>query len=163
MEAFSEVPDHIIAELGAAIQELSSTNTIDRERAVKVRIFQVIGRFSFWFIRRIGSAVGSKSMAPAIKRYVDINDTIANQLVAMSSSLETPGRIPFDELQALNSRVSKQAFAQSVLRYIVFTRIHMYKTSEAEKQQVFQELEIQISTQHVIDYKTRKAKRLTKT
>ncbi|MGN7873625.1 STAND family AAA ATPase [Roseateles sp. 22389] len=163
VEAFSEVPDHIIAELGAAIQELSSTNTIDRDRAVKVRIFQVIGRFSFWFIRRIGSAVGSKSMAPAIKRYVDSNDTIANQLVAMSSSLETPGRIPFDELQALNSRVSKQAFAQSVLRYIVFTRIHMYKTSEAEKQQVFQELEIQISTQHVIDYKTRKAKRLTKT
>lgn len=162
VEAFSEVPDHIIAELGAALVELESTNVLNQERAIKVRIFQVIGRFSFWFIRRIGSAVGSKSMTPAIKRYVDNNDTIANQLVAMTSTLETPGRIPFEELRALNDRVSKQAFAQSVLRYIVFTRIHMYKTAEVEKQQVFQELDIQVSTQHVIDYKTRKAKRLTK-
>lgn len=162
VEAFSQVPDHIIAELGAALEDLSSTNPADRDRVVKIRIFQVIGRFSFWFIRRIGSAVGSKSMAPAIKRYVDNNDTIANQLVGMTSTLETPGRIPFADLRALNERVSKQAFAQSVLRYIVFTRLHMYKTAEAEKQQVFQELDIQVSTQHAIDYKTRRAKRLTK-
>lgn len=162
VEAFSDVPDHIIAELGAALDHVSSTNPVVRERAVKVRIFQVIGRFSFWFIRRIGSAVGSKSMAPAIKRYVERHDTIANQLVGMTSSLETPGRIPLQELRNLNERVSKQAFAQSVLRWIVFTRIHMYKTAEAEKQQVFEELDIQVSTQHAIDYSTRRAKRLTK-
>lgn len=162
VEAFSEVPDHIIAELDAALEDLISTNPADRERAVKVRIFQVIGRFSFWFIRRIGSAVGSKSMAPAIKRYVDNNDTIANQLVGMTSALETPGSIPFDALRRLNDRVSKQAFAQSVLRWIVFTRIHMYKTGETEKQRVCAELDIQVSTQHAIDYATRRAKRLTK-
>lgn len=160
VEAFSKVPDHIIAELGAALEDLNSTDAIERERAVKIRIFQVIGRFSFWFIRRIGSAVGSKSMAPAVKRYIESNDTIANQLVGMTSTLETPGRIPFEELRALNERVSKQAFAQSVLRWIVFTRIHMYKTSEAEKQQVFQELDIRVATQHAIDYKTRRTKRL---
>ena len=162
VEAFSEVPDHIIAELGAALEDLNSANPADRDRAVKIRIFQVIGRFSFWFIRRIGSAVGSKSMAPAIKRYVDNNDTIANQLVGMTSTLETPDRIPFDELRGLNERVSKQAFAQSVLRWIVFTRMYMYKTAEAEKQQVFQELDIHVSTQHAIDYKTRRTKRLPK-
>lgn len=162
VEAFSAVPDHIIAELSAAIDDLSASNTADRERAVKVKVFQVIGRFSFWFIRRIGSAVGSKSMAPAIKRYVENNDTTANQLVGMTSTLETPDRIPFEELRKLNERVSKQAFAQSVLRWIVFTRIHMYKTADAEKQQVFQELKIQVSTQHAIDYNTRKAKRITK-
>ena len=161
VEAFSAVPDHIIAELNAAIDDLSASNTAERERAVKVKVFQVIGRFSFWFIRRIGSAVGSKSMAPAIKRYVENNDTTANQLVGMTSTLETPDRIPFEELRKLNERVSKQAFAQSVLRWIVFTRIHMYKTADAEKQQVFQELKIQVSTQHAIDYNTRKAKRIT--
>lgn len=162
VEAFSAVPEHIIAELGAALDELSTSTTADRERAVKVKVFQVIGRFSFWFIRRIGSAVGSKSMAPAIKRYVDNYDTIANQLVGMTSSLETPDRIPFQDLRKLNERVSKQAFAQSVLRWIVLTRIYMYKTADAEKQQVFQELKIQVHTQHAIDYKTRHAKRLTK-
>lgn len=160
VEAFSDVPEHILAELSVVIDDASTTNPADRERAVKVRIFHVIGRFSFWFIRRIGSAVGSKSMAPAITRYVANNDTIANQLVGMSSTLETPGRIPFQELRSLNERVSKAAFAQSVLRLIVFTRIHMYKTAEAEKQQVFQELNIQVSTQHAIDYATRRSKRV---
>lgn len=163
VEAFSEVPEHIIAELGATIDDLEASNTTEKERAVKIKIFQVIGRFSFWFIRRIGSAVGSKSMAPAINRYVENNDTIANQLVGMTSALETPDRIPFNDLRKLNERVSKQAFAQSVLRWIVLTRIYMYKTSEAEKQQVFQELDIQVSAQHAIDYTTRKAKRLTRT
>lgn len=162
VEAFSSVPDHIIAELGAAVDDLSSTNSADRERAVKVRIFQIVGRFSFWFIRRIGAAVGSKSMAPAIARYVANNDTIANQLIGMTSALETPGRIPFRDLRKLNERVSKQAFAQSVLRWIVFTRIYMYKTAEAEKQQVFEELDIRISTQHAVDYSTRRSKRLAK-
>jgi len=162
VEAFSEVPDHIMAELSAALDDVGSASPADRERAVKVKVFQVIGRFSFWFIRRIGSAVGSKSMAPAIRRYVDSNDTIANQLVGMASALETPDRIPVQDLRNLNERVSKQAFAQSVLRWIVFTRMYMYKTAEAEKQQVFQELNIQVSTQHAIDYKTRKAKRLAK-
>ena len=162
VEAFSQVPEHIIAELAAALDDLGSNNPEARERAVKVRIFQVIGRFSFWFIRRTGSAVGSKSMAPAIKRYVENNDTIANQLVGMTSALETPGRIPFQELRALNERVSKQAFAQSVLRWIVFTRIYMYKTAEDEKQQVCEEMNIRVSTQHAIDYSTRKAKRLAK-
>ncbi|MBK9573090.1 MAG: hypothetical protein IPO43_10330 [Rhodoferax sp.] len=162
VEAFSAVPDHIIAELGAALDDLGSTNPADRDRAVKIRIFQIIGRFSFWFIQRIGSAVGSKSMAPAIKRYVDNNDTISNRLVAMTSMLETPDRIPLQDLRELNERVSKQAFAQSVLRLIVLTRIYMYKTAEAEKQQVFQEMDIRVSTQHAIDYTTRKAKRLTK-
>lgn len=161
VEAFSVVPDHIIAELGAALEDLNTATSADREKAVKVRVFQVIGRFSFWFIRRIGSAVGSRSMMPAVNRYVDNNGTIANQLVGMTSALEMPDRIPFQELRALNERVSKQAFAQSVLRWIVFTRIYMYKTSDAEKQQVFQEMNIQVSTQHAIDYKTRKAKRLT--
>lgn len=162
VEAFSAVPDHIIAELGAALDDLGSANPADRERAVKIRIFQVVGRFSFWFIQRIGSAVGSKSMAPAIKRYVDNNDTISNRLVAMTSMLETPDRIPLQDLRELNERVSKQAFAQSVLRLIVLTRIYMYKTAEAEKQQVFQEMDIRVSTQHAIDYTTRKAKRQTK-
>ena len=162
VEAFSAVPDHIIAELGTALDDLGSTNPADRDRAVKIRIFQIIGRFSFWFIQRIGSAVGSKSMAPAIKRYVDNNDTISNRLVGMTSMLETPDRIPLQDLRELNERVSKQAFAQSVLRLIVLTRIYMYKTAEAEKQQVFQEMDIRVSTQHAIDYTTRKAKRLTK-
>jgi hypothetical protein len=159
VEAFTEVPDHIIAELGAALDELGSASSADRERAVKIRIFQVIGRFSFWFIQRIGASVGSKSMAPAIKRYVDNNDTISNQLVRMTSALETPDRIPLQDLSKLHDRVSKQAFAQSVLRMIVLSRIYMYKTSEAEKQQVFQEMNIRVSTQHAIDYSTRKAKR----
>lgn len=162
VEAFSAVPDHIIAELGAALDDLGSANPADRDRAVKIRIFQVIGRFSFWFIHRIGSAIGSKSMAPAIKRYVDNNDTISNRLIGMASALETPDRIPIQDLRELNERVSKQAFAQSVLRLIVLTRIYMYKTAEAEKQQVFQEMDIRVSTQHAIDYTTRKAKRLTK-
>lgn len=162
VEAFSSVPDHLLAELGALLEDVGTTDPADRERAIKVKVFHVVGRFSFWFIRRIGSAVGSKSMTPAITRYVANNDTIANQLVGMTSTLETPGRIPFQELQKLNERVSKAAFAQSVLRWIVFTRIYMYKTAEAEKQQVFQELGIQVSTQHTIDYATRRSKRVKK-
>jgi hypothetical protein len=159
VEAFTEVPDHIIAELGAALDDLGSASSADRDRAMKIRIFQVIGRYSFWFIQRIGSSVGSKSMAPAIKRYVENNDTISNQLVGMASTLEMPDRIPIQDLRNLHGRVSKQAFAQSVLRMIVLTRIYMYKTLETEKQQVFQEMNIKVSTQHAIDYSTRKSKR----
>lgn len=160
VEAFSNVPEYFLAELATIVEQTQSSSMAERERAVKVRIFNLIGRFSFWFIRRVGSSVGSKSMAPALARYVADNDTVANQLVAMASTLETPGRIPFKDLQTLNGRVSKTAFAQSVLRWIVYTRIYMYKTSEAEKQQVCEEIGIRLAQQHAIDYKTRQTKKL---
>ena len=51
-------------------------------------------------------------------------------------------------------------FAQSVLRWIVYTRIYMYKTSEAEKQQICEEIGIRLAQQHAIDYKTRRTKKL---
>lgn len=38
----------------------------------------------------------------------------------------------------------------------------MYEAAETEKQQVYEALDIHVSTQHVIDYTTRRAKRLTK-
>ena len=87
VEAFSDVPEYFLAELAAIVEQSQSNTLADRERAVKVRIFNLIGRFSFWFIRRVGSSVGSKSMAPALARYVADNDSVANQLVAMASTL----------------------------------------------------------------------------
>ena len=162
VEAFIELPNYMIAELDAALRDLESASSTDRERAIKIRIFQVIGRFSFWFIQRVGSSVGSKSMVPAIKRYVDNNDKVSNHLIYMTSTLETPDRIPLHYLRELNTRVAKNAFPQSVLRMIVFNRMYMYKTSEQEKQQVSQVMNIGVATQHAIDYTTRKSKRLPK-
>jgi hypothetical protein len=160
VEAFIDLPDYMIAELGAALRDMESTSPTDRERAVKIRIFQFISRFSFWFIQRVGSSVGSKSMEPAIRHYVDENDKVSNKLIYMTSTLETPNRIPREYLKALNARVAKNAFPQSILRMIVLHRMYMYKTTETEKQQVAEEMKIGVSTQHAIDLATRKSKRL---
>ncbi len=162
IEAFTDTPDYLLAELAVIFEENENSNQEDKERAIKIRIFHLIGRFSFWFIQRVGNSVGSKSIAPALARYVAANNTIANQLIATASTLEMPGRIPFKELQALNQKVSNTAFAQSVLRLIVITRMYMYKTEEAEKQQVCEELGIRMSVQHAIEYQTRKTKRIVK-
>lgn len=159
VEAFSEMPDYLLAEVSSVVSE-DFSDSADREKAIKVHVFSVIGRFSFWFIQKVGASIGSKSMVPALNRYVSANDTIANNLVAMSSMLETPGRIPFEELRNINDRVSKAAFAQSVLKLIVLTRMHMYRTAEAEKQQVCQELGIHMSTQRAIAYRTKDTKKL---
>ncbi|WP_156861288.1 metallophosphoesterase [Casimicrobium huifangae] len=160
LEVFSQVPPSVLTELGALLDASDSETPEDREHTIKVRLFHIVSRFSFYFIQRIGSSATSKSMLPAISRYVKEHDTVANQLVAMAGRLETPGRIPFKELQALNERVSRTIFAQSVLRLVVISRIYMYKTDEAEKQQVCQELGIRVATQHAIDYKTRNLKKL---
>ena len=159
VEAFSELPDYVLAQVSSVVIDDDLTND-DREKAIKVHVFSIIGRFSFWFIQKVGASVGSASMAPALNRYVEANNTIANNLVAMSSMLETPGRIPFDELRSINKRVSKAAFAQSVLKLIVLTRMHMYRTSESEKQQVCEELEIRMSTQRAIAYRTKDTRKV---
>jgi predicted MPP superfamily phosphohydrolase len=160
LEGFAAMPPYLLADLGAVLDLNDDDTAESRDRAVKVRLFHIVSRFSFFIIQRIGSSATSKSMMPAISRYVDSNDTVANRLVAMAGQLETPDRIPFDELQKLNARVAKTPFAQSVLRLVVITRIYMYKTDEKEKQQVCQELGIRISTQHAIDYRTRNTKKL---
>ena len=162
VELFSDIPDYIMGELAAVLEDSAEATNEEKERAIKIRVFHVISRFSFWFVRRIGTSIGSKSMAPAVERYVQSNDTIANQLIAMAGALETPGRIPFKELQAINERVFKAPFALSILRLIAFTRMHMYKTLEAEKQQVCSELGIRMATQRAIEYRTKDSKKITK-
>ncbi|GKS97449.1 metallophosphoesterase [Acidovorax sp. SUPP2825] len=163
VEIFASTPDGVMAELLEAIQdgESGSSTKATREKAVKVKMFQVIGRLSFWFIHRVGASVGSRSMTPAIDRYVATNDTVANRLIAMAGKLETPDPIPLSELRDLNSRVQKSAFAHSVLRWIVYSRIHMYRTAEREKQQICEEMGIKIDLQHAIDFKTKRTKRIS--
>lgn len=163
VEIFAATPEGVMAELIEALQmgDNGSGSKAIREKAIKVKIFQVVGRLSFWFIHRVGSSVGSRSMSPAIDRYIKTNDTVANRLVAMAGKLETPDPITLAELRELNGRVLKSAFAQSVLRWIVYSRIHMYRTAEREKQQICEELGIRIELQHAIDFKTKATKRIS--
>ena len=57
-------------------------------------------------------------MAPAIKRYVEKNDTISNRLVGMTSAQVTPDRILLQDLRKLNERVSKYGVGVDPISWI---------------------------------------------
>jgi Calcineurin-like phosphoesterase len=162
LKQVADDPDTLVSQVMELLDRKKPTNIEVREELAKKAIFVFIAWLLYWFVRRVGASIGSSSLQPAIERYVRDNPTVANQLVGISSLLETPAPIPFDRLQKLNDDLKSLALAQNVLRHLAYMRLHMYQTEVRERQQLLQELGIDMDSQRAADYKTRNTKKLKK-
>lgn len=160
LDEFSKDSNSLIGEIESLIQKKKPTNIEERGNIAKQAVFMFVASLTYLFIRRIGVCIGSVGLQPAIDRYVSNNSTVANQLIGIASLLETPKRIPFDKLKKLNQDFKTLALAQFLLRHLSYTRLHMYQTEVKERQQICQELGIEMNSQRAADYQTRNNKRM---
>lgn len=153
-------PESFVGEIKDLLDKKKPTNKVETEEVARQAVFMFIAWLLFWFIRRLGGCIGSASLQPAIDRYVSEFPTAANQLISISSALETPTPIPFERLKSLNEDFKSLALAKFLLRNLAYTRVHMYQTEVKERQQLLEEMGISIDAQRAVEYQTRNTKRV---
>lgn len=155
-------PDYLLSEMEEVIQKKKPETLTDKKKLASQAVFFFLSSLAYLFIRRMGTAVGSRALRPALARYVDEHPTMANRLVNLSCALETPGPLPLAEVKELNQRLNGHVFAGNILRQLALSRVYLYYTEAMERQQLCDELDIEMKTQRAIDYQSKDMKKVKK-
>ncbi len=159
---FSEIleqPDRFVAEIEKELAN-SFPKMLQLERASQAKkfSFQLIGLITTSFIARTGNLVSSEKIREDVSRTVVGKEGNAYRLIEVASCLTQPGHLPFDSLEKLSRDLKTNAFAFTVLQSLIYYHLHMFHTSDKDKQRLSSIAQISIQKSRLIDHKSRKTK-----
>lgn len=168
MRALRGLVTQMIDDSGSLIEQIETVIARrgvedDHERRVlqaRKFVFGILSMIAFAFVRKAAVSVATPNLARVIDKVVELHDSNANRLIKMAIELDSAGGLNLANIQRLNADLKGNAFAQSVLQQAVMLHIHLFKTTDYEKQKVASELNIQVKDQRAIDFVSRKAKRV---
>lgn len=157
-----EQPDAFISELERLIEEATPGLPAEqRLEHAKKFAFQITGIICTGFIARAAQFVSSEKIREDILSLVYENKTNSYRLIGAATYLTQPGNLPFSEIDSLAKSLKDNPFAFTILQSLVFYHLHMFHTSEIDKQRLASLVKISLNQSRSIDIKTKKNK-LTK-
>lgn len=152
-------PDSFVAELEKSLAErFPKMSNEERESHAKQFAFQLIGLITTSFIARTGSLVSSDKLREDVAKSVAEKEGNSYRLIEVASCLTQPGKIPFDILETLAKDLKQNTFAFTVLQTLVHYHLHMFHTTDRDKQRLSDIARISIQQSRAIDYSSRKSK-----
>lgn len=159
---FSEIleqPERFVAEIE---KELANRfpKMLEAERTAQAKkfSFQMIGLITTSFIARTGSLVSSEKIREDVAKTVSDKAGNAYRLIEVASCLTQPGHLPFDNLEKLAKDLKTNTFAFTVLQSLIYYHLHMFHTTDKDKQRLSSIAQISIQQSRFIDHKSRKTK-----
>lgn len=159
---FSEIieqPDRFVAEMERELAErFPKMQAEERTTQAKKFAFQLVGLITTSFIARTGNLVSSEKIRDDVARSVAEKNDNAYRLIEAASCLTQPGHIPFDYLEALSRDLKNNKFSFTILQSLIYYHLHMFHTTDKEKQRLSTIAHISIQQSRIIDHKSRKSK-----
>lgn len=159
---FSEIleqPDRFVAEIEKELAErFPKMLAEERTAQAKKFAFQLVGLITTSFIARTGNLVSSDKIREDVSRSVAEKQGNAYRLIEMASCLTQPGQIPFDYLDKLARDLKSNTFAFTILQSLIYYHLHMFHTTDKDKQRLSSIAQISIQQSRAIDHKSRKSK-----
>lgn len=159
---FSEIleqPERFVAEIEKELAD-RFPKMLEAERTAQAKkfSFQLIGLITTSFIARTGNLVSSEKIREDVSRTVADKAGNAYRLIEVASCLTQPGHLPFDSLEKLSRDLKTNTFAFTVLQSLIYYHLHMFHTSDKDKQRLSSIAQISIQQSRLIDHKSRKTK-----
>lgn len=159
---FSEIleqPDRFVAEIEKELADrFPKMLAAERTAQAKKFSFQLVGLITTSFIARTGNLVSSEKIREDVARTVTEKEGNAYRLMEVASCLTQPGHLPFDSLEKLSRDLKTNTFAFTILQSLIFYHLHMFHTSDKDKQRLSSIAQISIQQSRLIDHKSRKTK-----
>lgn len=159
---FSEIldqPERFVAEIDKEMAERFPKMQKDQRSAqAKKFAFQLVGLIITSFIGRTGSLVSSDKIREDVAATVTEKQGNAYRLIEIASCLTQPGNIPFDRLDKLARDLKSNIFAFTILQSLVHYHLHMFHTTDKDKQRLASIAQISIKQSRAIDHSSRKSK-----
>ncbi|MGI3746208.1 MAG: metallophosphoesterase [Janthinobacterium lividum] len=159
---FSEIleqPERFVAELEKELADrFPKMSEQERTSQAKKFAFQLVGLITTSFIARTGNLVSSDKIREDVTKTVSDNAGNAYRLIEIASCLTQPGNIPFESLDKLSRDLKNNTFAFTILQSLVYYHLHMFHTSDKDKQRLSTIAQISIQQSRAIDHRSRKSK-----
>ncbi len=159
---FSEIleqPDRFVAEIEKELADrFPRMHEEERTLQSKKLAFQLTGLITTSFIAKTGNLVSSDKIREDVTKTVADNAGNAYRLIEIASCLTQPGNIPFDALERLSKDLKSNKFAFTILQSLVYYHLHMFYTSDKDKQRLSNIARISIQQSRAIDHRSRKSK-----
>lgn len=154
-------PGQFIGEVEVLLKHHHKTlDDASRKHLAKLLAGRLIEITSLGLVGKAAMSVSADSLREEIRAAVLTENSIAFRLIEVGVILESATPIPRELLEKIKDDIGNEFLAFRILQLMVMRHMYMFKTTEGDKQWLLSKLGIEIRAQHVIDFKTRKSKRL---
>lgn len=154
-----EQPETLVAEVEKNLRErFPNIKAEDLNSQARKLTFQFIGMVATSLIARAGQLLSSDKIREDIRTLVTEKDNNSYRLIELASCLTQPGNIPFDALEGLARDLGSNTFAFTILQSLVYYHLHMFHTTDRDKQRLSRIALISIQASRTIDHSTKKTK-----
>nr|QOU99537.1 hypothetical protein [Pseudomonas syringae pv. actinidiae] len=156
-------PESFVQEIERVVRDRYPSAPDDgvKDQAKKIA-FQLVGMISTGLIARTGQLISSDKIREDVVRFISNKRTNANRLVGIASCLMQPGHLPFGEIESLAKELKENLFAFTILQSLIYYHLHMFHTSDRDKQRLASSVGISMKKSRLIDIKSRKSKMSTR-
>ncbi|MBL3826570.1 MULTISPECIES: metallophosphoesterase, partial [unclassified Marinobacter] len=146
-------PQLFVKELETTLEERGEgKSSADREAIARKVAFNIIGMICTGVVLKTGQFVASDKLNEEISELVLENPSNSFDLIEAASRLSRPGALQVPKLTKLSKSLEKNNFAFTVFQSLIVYYLHMFHTSEKEKQQLCQIAKIKLSAARSIGY-----------
>lgn len=161
-EFITKNPDLIVAEIDYALKHLAKLDDdIARMRIARHIAARLIQSTSLGFICKASSSVNSEALREDIASTVKRIDFPAFRLIELGVLLDSPAPIPKDALLKIKEATKSEAIPSSLLHLLILRRLYMFRMPEKDKQWLAAKIDFDLASQHAVDFRTSKVKRLS--
>ena len=158
-EEIVDQPDAFVSELERMLKERKPSLTASESKdTARKMAFQVLGMICTGFVSRVGQVVSSEKIREDISSLVNAKSSNAYRLIEVASCLVHPGHIPFEAIENLAKETVSNNFAFTILQSLVLYHLHMFHTTDRDKQRLAASVKIGMNQSRAIDIATNKGK-----
>ncbi|TXI34258.1 MAG: hypothetical protein E6Q53_01655 [Candidatus Moraniibacteriota bacterium] len=160
-EFITKNPDLIVAEIDYALKHQAKLDDDEaRMRIAKHIAARVVQGMSLGFVCKASSSVNSESLREDIATTVKRLDSPAFRLIELGVLLDSAAPIPKEALLKTKEDTKAEAIPASLLNLLILRRLYMFRMPEKDKQWLAAKIDVDLASQHAVDFRTTKMKRL---
>jgi hypothetical protein len=160
-EFITKSPDLIVAEIDSALKYQAKLDDDEaRMKIAKHIAARLIQGMSLGFICKASSSVNAEALREDIAATVKRLNSPAFRLIELGVLLDSAAAIPRDPLLKVKEDTKSEAISASLLHLLILRRLYMFRTSEKDKQWLAAKIDMDLTMQHAVDFRTSKVKRL---
>ncbi|WP_160152313.1 metallophosphoesterase [Microbulbifer sp. ALW1] len=153
-------PESLVKDIERAISDkVKKIDDIDElSRLSQKAAFEVVGMICTGLIAKTALFVTSDRLREDISAVVRDDGSISYRLFEAATELVRPGRLPIDQLKKLSRDLRANTFSFKILQTLVAYHLHMFHTTDLDKQKLCDLANITMSNARSIDVKSKKTR-----
>lgn len=131
-----------------------------RQELAKRLLAYFLQLVSYGFIAKTVSSVSSDALQEDVEVAAKTLNSPAARLIALGVRLDSPGKLPRQELSKAIKDTKGDFMAARVLQFLTLRRLYMFRTTIQDQQWLASQEVLDIKTQQAVDFRTRRTKLL---